>query len=114
MVGFSIEVCAISFFRVGLGFSVYAIRSWSKNKLAALVLKMEKQITLTHAKLRWPYQPHQCFDLNTERVALQRRLPEDDQFAKGLDMQHDSKIRLRSMLGLISNKRTCTSAVWSV
>lgn len=28
----------------------------------------------------WPYQPHQCFDLNTERVALQRRLPEDDQF----------------------------------
>ena len=28
----------------------------------------------------WPYQPHQCFDENTQRVALQRRLPEDDQF----------------------------------
>ena len=28
----------------------------------------------------WPYQPHQCFDENTERVALQRRCPEDDQF----------------------------------
>ena len=26
------------------------------------------------------YQPHQCYDLNTERVALQRRLPEDDQW----------------------------------
>ena len=29
---------------------------------------------------RWPYQPHQCYCENTERVALQRRLPEDDQF----------------------------------
>ena len=28
----------------------------------------------------WPYQPHQCFDCNTERVALRRLLPEDDQF----------------------------------
>ena len=28
----------------------------------------------------WPYQPHQCFDENTQRVALRRRLPEDDQF----------------------------------
>ena len=28
----------------------------------------------------WPYQPHQCYCENTERVALQRRLPEDDQF----------------------------------
>ena len=28
----------------------------------------------------WPYQRHQCFDENTQRVALQRRLPEDDQF----------------------------------
>ena len=28
----------------------------------------------------WPYQPHQCFDCNTQRVALMRRLPEDDQF----------------------------------
>ena len=28
----------------------------------------------------WPYQPYQCFDENTQRVALQRRLPEDDQF----------------------------------
>ena len=28
----------------------------------------------------WPYQPHQCFDCNPERVALMRRLPEDDQF----------------------------------
>ena len=29
----------------------------------------------------WPYQPYQCFDENTERVALQRRCTEDDQFA---------------------------------
>ena len=29
---------------------------------------------------RWPYQPYQCYDENCERVALQRRLPEDDQF----------------------------------
>ena len=28
----------------------------------------------------WPYQPHQCFDCNTQRVALTRRLPEDDAF----------------------------------
>ena len=28
----------------------------------------------------WPYQPHQCFDCNTDRVALRRLLPEDDQF----------------------------------
>ena len=28
----------------------------------------------------WPCQPHQCYDENTERVALQRRLPEDDQW----------------------------------
>ena len=28
----------------------------------------------------WPSQPHTCFDENTQRVALQRRLPEDDQF----------------------------------
>ena len=28
----------------------------------------------------WPHQPHTCFDENTQRVALQRRLPEDDQF----------------------------------
>ena len=28
----------------------------------------------------WPFQPHQCYDCNTERVALQRRLPEDDQW----------------------------------
>ena len=28
----------------------------------------------------WPYQPHQCYCENTERVALQRRLVEDDQF----------------------------------
>ena len=28
----------------------------------------------------WPHQPHQCDDENTERVALQRRLPEDDQW----------------------------------
>ena len=28
----------------------------------------------------WPYQPHQCYDENTERVALQRRLPADDQW----------------------------------
>ena len=28
----------------------------------------------------WPYQPHQCYCENTERVALRRRLPEDDQF----------------------------------
>jgi len=28
----------------------------------------------------WPEQPHQTFDENTERSALQRRLPEDDQF----------------------------------
>ena len=28
----------------------------------------------------WPLQPHTCFDENTQRVALQRRLPEDDQF----------------------------------
>ena len=27
---------------------------------------------------RWPYQPYQVYDNNTERVALQRRLPEDD------------------------------------
>ena len=29
----------------------------------------------------WGYQPHECYCLNTERVALQRRLPEDDQWA---------------------------------
>ena len=28
----------------------------------------------------WPYQPYQCYCENTQRVALQRRLPEDDQF----------------------------------
>ena len=28
----------------------------------------------------WPYQPHQVFDCNTERVALRRTLPHDDQF----------------------------------
>ena len=28
----------------------------------------------------WPHQPHQCYDNNTERVALQRRVPEDDQW----------------------------------
>ena len=28
----------------------------------------------------WPSQPHTCFDENTQRVALQRRLLEDDQF----------------------------------
>ena len=28
----------------------------------------------------WPYQPHQCYDNNTEQVALQRRVPEDDQW----------------------------------
>ena len=28
----------------------------------------------------WPQQPQQQYDLNTERVALQRRLPEDDQW----------------------------------
>ena len=28
----------------------------------------------------WPFQPHQQYDENTERVALQRRLPEDDQW----------------------------------
>ena len=28
----------------------------------------------------WPYQPYQCFCENTQRVALRRRLPEDDQF----------------------------------
>ena len=28
----------------------------------------------------WPCQPQQQYDLNTERVALQRRLPEDDQW----------------------------------
>ena len=32
----------------------------------------------------WPYQPHQCFCANTERVALQRRLPADDQWATRL------------------------------
>ena len=32
----------------------------------------------------WPYQPHQCFCTNTERVALQRRLPADDQWATRL------------------------------
>ena len=26
----------------------------------------------------WPYQPYQVYDANSERVALQRRLPEDD------------------------------------
>ena len=29
---------------------------------------------------RWPYQPYQVFDMNSERVALQRRFPPDDQF----------------------------------
>lgn len=28
----------------------------------------------------WPAQPYQQYDANTERVALRRRLPEDDQF----------------------------------
>lgn len=28
----------------------------------------------------WPHQPHTCSDENTQRVALQRRLPEDDHF----------------------------------
>ena len=28
----------------------------------------------------WPYQPYQCYCENKQRVALQRRLPEDDQF----------------------------------
>ena len=27
----------------------------------------------------WPYQPHQCYDCNTDRVAFRRLLPEDDQ-----------------------------------
>ena len=26
----------------------------------------------------WPRQPHQCYCMNTERVAQQRRLPDDD------------------------------------
>ena len=26
----------------------------------------------------WPYQPYQVYDANSERVALQRRLPDDD------------------------------------
>ena len=26
----------------------------------------------------WPKQPYQCHDLNVDRIALQRRLPEDD------------------------------------
>ena len=28
----------------------------------------------------WPHQPYQCYCMNTERVALQRRLVEDDQW----------------------------------
>ena len=28
----------------------------------------------------WPCQAQQCYDANTERVALQRRLPADDQW----------------------------------
>ncbi len=28
--------------------------------------------------LRWPEQNYQCYDLNTERVAMQRRVEEDD------------------------------------
>ena len=28
----------------------------------------------------WPRQGHQCYDSNTERVGLQRRMPEDDQW----------------------------------
>ena len=28
----------------------------------------------------WPRQPYQCYDENAERVALRRRLPEDDQW----------------------------------
>ena len=34
--------------------------------------------TLPNHTRRWPYQPYQVYDNNTERVALQRRLPEDD------------------------------------
>ena len=28
----------------------------------------------------WPFQPHQVYDENTQRVALRRRLVEDDQW----------------------------------
>ena len=28
----------------------------------------------------WPHQPYQCYCMNTERIALQRRLVEDDQW----------------------------------
>ena len=41
---------------------------------------MQQYVCVVRFFFPWPYQPHQCFDENTERVALQRRCPEDDQF----------------------------------
>ena len=40
----------------------------------------EKDRTACRFFFPWPYQPYQCFCENTQRVALQRRLPEDDQW----------------------------------
>ena len=70
--------------RAGSSFRPLGDQAVKQHRFCSLrVVKQGVRALIQHLLVpipRWPYQPYQVFDMNSERVALQRRFPPDDQF----------------------------------